>query len=419
MSQARCKILFVTPGLRQGGAERQLLELMRRLPERFASVLCLFEAEEVHYQQYLPPGAPHHVLGTRHMSWRGLKRLAAVITSEQPTIVHSYRDRANFWTRMAIRLFGLQVPVLITSVRNRRIGLPNLLTEARFAKFTDRVLCNSVGVQSELISWARVPADKIEVIPNFVDLASFRPAKAGERQAARQRWGLGDSDRVLLLPGRISVQKHQLGLLWALHNLRRKGRLPPGARLLLAGRDRDPVYARVLRWLVRRWQLAEQVRLLGPVADVLSLYHAADVVVLPSLYEGMPNAAIEAHACGRPVLASHAANIDGLVRPGETGAEVPTADGRALAEALDQVLHAPAGDLEVMGEKARARVAAALDNRLLIERFTALYDSCVMGKGQPVAGPEIAHPRREETGMTGPARTEGGEEKLPAGLRQA
>ena len=69
------------------------------------------------------------------------------------------------------------------------------------------------------------------------------------------------------------------------------------------------------------------------------------------------------------------------MRPGETGAEVPTADGRALAEALDQVLHAPAGDLEVMGEKARARVAAALDNRLLIERFTALYDSCVMGKG--------------------------------------
>ena len=57
------KILFVIPGLRQGGAERQLLELMRRLPPRFAPTLCVYDGTNNHYGAELPPGEPRHVLG--------------------------------------------------------------------------------------------------------------------------------------------------------------------------------------------------------------------------------------------------------------------------------------------------------------------------------------------------------------------
>ncbi len=386
MVSMRHKILFVTPGLRQGGAERQLLELIRRLPDRFEPVLCLFEAEEMHYREYLPAGQPRHVLGCRRMRWSGLKRLAEIIASEQPAILHSYRDRANLWTRVAMQIFGVRVPILITSVRNRGIDPLNLLTESSFAEFTDCVLSNSVGVQNELRFWARVPEGKLQVIPNFVDLTSFRPAQPGEREAARRRFALAAGDRVLVLPGRISVQKHQLGLLRALHTLARSGRLPDHARILLAGRERDRRYSRLVRWLVGRFGLEKHVRLLGAVSDVKAAYHAADAVILPSLYEGMPNAVIEGHACGLPVLASRAANADGLVRAGETGIEVRTADRAALADGLEQLLDASDADLAAMGAKGRTRVSLALNNEVLLQSFTSLYDRLLVSKGLAESG---------------------------------
>lgn len=381
MTTLRHKILFVTPGLRQGGAERQLLELIRRLPDRFEPVLCLFEDEEIHYRDFLPPGQPRHVVGSRRMGWSGLRRLANIIEAEQPVILHSYRDRANLWTRVAMQLFAVRVPILITSVRNRVIDPLNLLTESTFSEFTDRVLSNSVGVRNELHSWARVPEGKLQVIPNFVDFESFRPPRSGEREAARRRFDLAASDRVLVLSGRISVQKHQLGLLAALQILRRSRRLPDDVRILLAGRERDPSYSRLVRWLIQRWGLAGQVRLLGPIADVLTVYHAADAAIMPSLYEGMPNAVIEAQACGLPVLVSSAANADGLVRAGQSGIEVPTANRRALADGLEQLFQASDLELASMGAKARASVSAALDNEVLLRAFTSLYDDLLASRG--------------------------------------
>jgi len=280
-----------------------------------------------------------------------------------------------------MQMFGVRVPILITSVRNRGIDFLNLLTESSFADFTDRVLSNSVGVQRELRSWAHVPEGKLQVIPNFVDFGSFRPPLAGEREAARRRFGLSASERVLVLPGRISMQKHQLGLLFALRILQRSGRLPDHVRVLLAGRERDRRYARAVRWLIRWWRLENNVRTLGAVPDVLAAYHAADAIILPSLYEGMPNALIEAQACGLPVLASRAANADGLVRSGESGIEVPTGYPGALADGLEKLFQASDSDLAAMGAIARRHVSAALDNDRQLRSFTLLYDQLLVSKG--------------------------------------
>src|SRR3954470_16047783 len=231
------KILFVIPGLRQGGAERQLLELMRRPPARFAPTLCGYDGTQTHYGQELPPGEPRHVLGLQRMTPRGLRSLARVIEAERPDILHSYRDRSNLWTRVAMAVHGVRVPVVIVSVRNRNLDPLNLLAEEHLIDSTDLVLANSEGIRRELVGRARVPADRIQVIPNFIDTGRFHPPSPEERQAARARWELGD-ELPLLLPGRLTPQKHQAGLMFALWKLRREGRLPAHARILLAGRTR-------------------------------------------------------------------------------------------------------------------------------------------------------------------------------------
>ena len=372
------KVLLFIPNLQQGGAERQILELMTRLPPRFEPTLCLYE-DVVHYREYLPPGEPRHVLGTRRMGPRGLRRLVEVLRTERPDILHSYRDKANFWARLATRRAA--VPVVVTAVRSRAMHVMHLLTEWWLSTKSDRVIANSEGVRRELVDLAGVAPEKVQLLHNFIDLERFRPPTPEERAAARTRWQLGPNEIALLLPGRVGVQKNQLGLAIALARLKRAGRLPANVRVLLAGRNRDRLYSallpRVLRWL----GLADQVRFLGTVTEMLSLYHATDLLVLPSLYEGLPNAVLEAHACGLPAVVSHAANIDEIVVDGVSGFEVPTFDHEALAEALARMLAATPDARRDMGARGRAHVAETFSVDRILEETVRLYDDLLHAKG--------------------------------------
>jgi len=374
MPPKRKKILYVTPGLRQGGAERQLMELIRRLPDRFEPVLCLFEDGDMHYREYLAPGEPRHVLGARRMHRAGLLALAKIIREEKPDILHCFRDRANLWTRLAVWLHKVPVKNIVTSVRNRAIDPLNLLTEKYFASFTRKVLTNSEGVRKELVRLARVPSEMIQIIPNFVDQEKFHAPDPDERRRARAKYGLSDNELALVLPGRISIQKHQLGLMLALRWIRAQGRLPPPVRILLAGRARDRLYSWAVHQVARRSGFAGQIQWLGAVSDMLTLYHAADGVLMPSLYEGMPNAVIEAQICGLPVVVSAAANADGLVLAGKTGLQIPEGPYDQLAETLARFIELPTENRRAMGQAGRERLLTLLNPERLIGQFTQLYD---------------------------------------------
>ena len=379
MPLKRKKILYVTPGLRQGGAERQLMELIRRLPDRFEPVLCLFEDGDMHYREYLAPGEPRHVLGTRRMNRAGLLALANIIREEKPDILHCFRDRANLWGRLAILLHKVPIKNIVTSVRNRAIDPLNLLTEKYFSSFTRKVLTNSEGVRKELVRFARVPADLIQIIPNFVDHEKFHAPDPDERRQARAKYGLADNDLALVLPGRVSIQKHHLGLMLALRWIRAQGRLPCNVRILLAGRARDPLYSWAVRLVARCSGFAGQIGWLGTVSDMPTLYHAADAVLMPSLYEGMPNAVIEAQICGLPVVVSAAANADGLVLDGKTGLQIPEGPYDQLADTLARFIELPTETRRAMGQAGRERLTTLLNPERLIGQFTQLYDQIIEG----------------------------------------
>jgi glycosyltransferase involved in cell wall biosynthesis len=374
----RHKVLLFIPNLQQGGAERQILELMTRLPPRFAPTLCLYE-DVVHYREYLPAGEPRYVLGARRMGPRGLRKLVEVLQQEKPDILHSYRDKANFWARLATR--RASVPIVVTAVRSRAMHVMHLATEWWLSQKSDRVIANSEGVRRELVDLAGVSPDKVQILHNFIDLGRFRPPTDDERAAARARWAIAPGEIALLLPGRVGLQKHQIGLALALSKLRRAGRLPANVRVLLAGRNRDQLYSAVLPRALAWLGLTDVVRFLGTVTEMLSLYHAADALVMPSLFEGLPNAVLEAHACGLPAVVSHAANIDRIVVDGESGFEVPTFDHDALAEALARMLAKSAEERREMGARGRAHVAATFSVDRVLEETVRLYDRLLAAKG--------------------------------------
>jgi len=375
-------VLLFIPHLQQGGAERQILELMTRLPPRYQPTLCLYgDADDarIHYRDYLPPGEPRHVLGVGDMGPVGLARLIKLLRAERPAILHSYRDRANLWARLAA--LAAPVPVVLTSVRNRYQGPIYATAEFLLQTTSDRVLTNSRGIEEELVSWSRVSPDRIQVINNFVDLDGFRPPSPAERADARASFGFAPDDVALILPGRLAAQKHQLGLGLALAYLRRAGGLPRRVKLVLAGRRRDKLYSQVVPLWMRALGLDEHVTYLEPLTDMRRLYHAADVLVMPSLFEGMPNAVLEAHACGLPAVVSHAANRDEIVVDATTGFEVPTLDHRALADALARIIAVGDDERRAMGGRGRAHVAARFHPDRVLAETVALYDRLIAEKG--------------------------------------
>ena len=233
------------------------------------------------------------------------------------------------------------------------MGLRYLAVEWFLQRRSKVILANSIGVKEELVRWARVSDDKVRVIYNLLDVDFFRPPTADERAEARARWQLAPETRALLLPGRIGIQKHQIGLLAAMRAIARRGKWPQNAVVLVRGaraRQAEPA-----RWCAASpggpsWR--PRCAFLDAVKDIRSLYWASDLLVMPSLYEGLANAALEGCAAGLAAILSHAANVNGIVRPGETGWEVPTLRHAPLVEALEAALATPADRLAEMGRPA-------------------------------------------------------------------
>ncbi|HEX2657466.1 MAG TPA: glycosyltransferase [Polyangia bacterium] len=370
----RTKIFYFIPNLQQGGPEGQVLELISRLPERFEPVLCVYHADGIFFDRRLPPGQPKHALGVKRMNRAALAKLTEILKAEKPDILHSYRDKSNFWARLAGARAG--VPIMLTACRNRMMQLRYLVLERWMSRHSRLILTNSIGVKRELETLARVRSDKIRVIYNILDIEHFRPPTAMERGEARANWSLAGDQRALLLPGRVGFQKHQIGLLWALRQLARTGRLPADVVLLLAGRERDLGFSSLAHRIARDPRLAPHVRFLGAVKDVRSLYWASDLLVMPSLYEGLANAAMEGCASGLPALLSHAANLDGIVEPGVTGWEVPTGWPGPLARALEVSFKVSRQTLAEMGRRSRAHVVEKFAPRenYVLEQMIAVYD---------------------------------------------
>jgi D-inositol-3-phosphate glycosyltransferase len=174
------------------------------------------------------------------------------------------------------------------------------------------------------------------VIPCGVDTALFRP---GDRDAARARIAPGEAP-LLLYVGRIAPIKGLETLLDAVVRLRARG---SGVRLLIVGGEADEPadgHEAEIRRRVDALGLHEAVRFVGaqPQDALRDYYVAADVTVLPSYYESFGMVALEAMACGSPVIGSRVGGLATTVRDGVTGFLVPDGDAGALGERIEMLV---------------------------------------------------------------------------------
>ncbi len=201
------------------------------------------------------------------------------------------------------------------------------------------VVANSPGLKAMSEKADPVP---VHMIPNGVDTAFFVPAAAPRPRSVPPR---------LLFVGRFQAQKNLPWLLDRLAEVRRAAALSFTLDLVGDGPLRPALAARV-----HELQLADAVQFHGwrDRAELRAFYQAADLVINPSIYEGMPNVVLEAMACGRPVLASRVPGNDAAVVDRVTGWLFPPGDSAGFSDCLRTLLAQP-GIASQLGAAARIR----------------------------------------------------------------
>ena len=226
------------------------------------------------------------------------------------------------------------------------------------------VICNSRMVKDDIARRFGVAVDKLQVIYNGVDLEAFNPRLREEQGLAlRVKAGIGSATPVILFVGSGYERKGLPTLLRSMSRMVRRD-----AQLWVVGRDKQES---LMRSLAQTLGVDDRVMFLGAQADVRPFYGAADVFALPTLYDPFPNAALEALACGLPLLTTATCGAAELVTP-ENGAVIVAGEVGALASGLDMLCdRAPA-----MRDAARASVAH-LELAPMAAQLMALYSRLV------------------------------------------
>ena len=231
------------------------------------------------------------------------------------------------------------------------------------------VICNSQMVADEICHFYGVHRSKLQVIYNGVDTKVFHPGLADEfRVATRAAAGIASDAPVLLFVGSGFERKGVPQLLQAAAGMKNQA-----AHIVIIGADRK---LKAMKALAEKLGLSRRVHFTGPLQDVRPWYGAADGFVLPTLYDPCPNAALEAMACGLPIVTSTTCGAQEWVEAGVNGWVVDAVDIAGLSGLLD--------DLAQLAGNVKARAAArasveALTLAAMADRLLALYRS--LGRG--------------------------------------
>ena len=346
------RILHVIATMPVGGAENVLLTTLRRLDRtQYHSVVCCLQDKGV-------LGAEVEKLGVKLIELHKLQKggwdrsiiddLVDVIQREKIDLVHGHLYHANLYARFAAKCAKVPSVITVHNTYAKRKWHRQLLNWY-LARSTARIIAVSDSIRDDVIRFDRVSPDRVITILNGID--TERSQSSLTLAEARSRLQLPLDAKVLVTIGRLVEQKGHTILLQALHQLQQNGSHDIYA--VLVG---DGPWRQRLQEQAAALGLEQHVRFLGTRTDIGDILRAADLYVMPSLWEGLGLALLEGMAAGLPVLASRVGGMVEVLGEGQYGYLVPTNDVNALVQQLSLLL-APGTDLGAMALAAQRRVA--------------------------------------------------------------
>jgi glycosyltransferase involved in cell wall biosynthesis len=314
---------------------------------------------------------------------RAAQRLAALIRSTRPHILHTHTAKAGAVGRTAAMLAGdARPPIVVHTFHGHvlrgyfgpvRSSLFRML-ERGLAKTSTALVAVSPEVRDDLVALGVAPREKFTVIRLGVELERRVAFTDETRARARRMLGVAHDRFVVGWIGRMTAVKRADDVLLGFKRLRESG---VSACLCLVGDGPD---REEIEELAHELGIVRDCLFLGYQHDVAPFYAAFDALVLPSANEGTPVSAIEALAAGRPVVATRVGGVPDVVRDGVDGFLVEPGDVIALADRLAQLAADPERARE-MGEAGRTRVRERYSVERLVDDVDRLYRELLAGKG--------------------------------------
>ncbi|WP_425619267.1 glycosyltransferase [Anatilimnocola sp. NA78] len=360
-------IVFVITQLDAGGAERALTQLVLRLDKsRFQPTVISLRprpvgARAILVEQLEAAGVAVEFLNALQ-KWefpRAVWRLSRRLQELRPAVVQSFLFHANVVTALAGKLSG--VPV----VAGMRVADPSRTrqrVERWLAPLIKMHICVSQSVADFYQKTVGISRDKLDVIPNGVDVERFAQALPVDRSSLP----VPANRRLLVAIGRLERQK---GHDWLLPILAKAFEELPEQELLLVGDGPDRGR---LQQQASELGIGDRVHFLGWRSDVPELLRGADLLLLPSRWEGMPNVLLEAMAAGLPVLTTRVEGTTEILGPLATEQSVAVGDSAAFEDAIvrlcqDRVLSAE------LGQSNRERVLASFSLAVMTQAYEQIY----------------------------------------------
>jgi len=305
-----------------------------------------------------------------------LRRLKAALRELRPDVVHTHSSKAGVLGRRASLSTGIGARVhtphtfafLFGAMFGRAKRAVFRSIERSLGASTHRLVAVSESEAETIASSGVVDPARLRTVPNGIDPARVEGAAPADLAALGLDPGLPVAAVVGLL---YSAKGQDL----ALEALAEEGL--EGLQLLFVGPgDREPLVA-----LAERLGVARRVAFTGPRDDVPSLLAAADMLLLPSRWEGMPYVVLEAMAASRAVVATPVDGARDLVEDDVTGFLAASISAPALAAALRRAVLAGAGRRGTLGAAGRARLEGAFDVATMAARLDAVYREALEASG--------------------------------------
>ena len=335
------KIVFLIRDLNYGGAERQLVTLVKALDKQCfdITVLCFYLSGSLSLDKDLKDsGIPIICLdkqGRWHLFgffWRLVQHLQRI----HPDVLHGYVGIPNLLTIFLKPFFPSTR--MVWGIRSSNVDpdfddwLGRLLfqLECFLSHLADLIIVNSYAGRAYYLTNG-FPANKMTVIPNGIDIELFKPDQ-GARIKVRKLWGICEDTILLGLVGRLDIRKDHPTFLRAAALLSEERR---DVRFVCVGSGSEN-YARELYELADELGISNRVIWVKARADMSAIYNTLDIVVSSSYTEGFPNVIGEAMACGIPCVVTDVGDAAWIV--GDIDVVVPPKNPEALKNALKRLI---------------------------------------------------------------------------------
>jgi glycosyltransferase involved in cell wall biosynthesis len=362
------RVLHVIDSLHLGGAQEVVLNLATCGSPRFRHEVATMHGHGIYWHRLREAGIKVHSLSVHKYLPAYLATLPALLFAKRPDILHCHLIPSNILAKPLGALMG--VPLILNHDHTndpQRIDNKFLLAlDKSTNRFARHIIAVAGACRDFLIQHESIPPEKVTLVPNAIDLRRFSPGQITRRDA-RSKLGLSPEAPVIAGVGRLNSQKNFSLFLDVAAALTPRF---PNLRFLLAGEGPEEA---MLREKAHHLGLTDRIVFAGYIADTRQVYAAADILLMPSRFEGLPMTLLEAMAMNLPVVASKLDGIAEVIEEGREGYLVDSADVSGFVERCAVLLENPAKSSE-LAANARTKIEAHFSVERMTSAVEAIYD---------------------------------------------